>query len=147
MKKPLLLLARVIIGGVFVYAGWVKIIDPPTFAKDVGNYQMLPHVFINTVAIILPWVEVVAGGLMVAGVWLHGSAAVIALLIGVFLVGILQALARGLDIHCGCFGTVASRKVGLVALGEDLVFLAATLWVWWRTRSGWPQPPEPGRIG
>ena len=144
MKKLLLLIARVIVGGVFIYAGWVKIIDPATFAKDVANYQMLPHAFINSVAIILPWVEVVAGGLMVTGVWLRGSSAVIALLIGVFLVGISQALVRGLDIHCGCFGTVASRKVGFVALGEDLVFLAATVWVWWRAEHWHPssQPAE-----
>jgi uncharacterized membrane protein YphA (DoxX/SURF4 family) len=125
---------RLIVGGVFIAAGAVKIMEPAAFAVDIGNYRLLPHELINLVAITLPWIELGAGLLLVAGFWKQASASLIALMMAVFLMAIGQALARGLDVRCGCFGTVEARKVGVVALAQDAGLFVAALWLAWHYR-------------
>ncbi len=127
--KWLPVIARLIVGGVFVVAGALKILDPGAFAVDVANFRMLPHPAVNLIAITLPWVELVAGVLMVIGVWSRGSALVITAMCVLFLIALTQALARGLDVRCGCFGTVEARKVGLTAIAQDVVLLAGAVWL------------------
>jgi len=84
------------------------------------------------VAITLPWIELLAGGLLVVGIWKRASAWVITAMMVVFLAAIGWALAHGYDIRCGCFGTVDARKVGLTALAEDFMLLAMAAWLAWR---------------
>ena len=120
---------RLALGGIFIAAGVVKIINPAAFASDISNYRMLPHEWINLLAITLPWVEVIAGGLLIVGIWKRTNALLITLMLVVFLVAIGQAVARNLNIECGCFGTVGGRKVGLIAIAEDVAMLAAALWL------------------
>ena len=127
--KTFNLILRLIVGGVFIAAGVLKIIDPVTFAADIGNYRLLPHEVVNLMAITLPWIEVVAGLLLVLGIWNRASALILTLLMIVFLIAIGQALARGLDIRCGCFGTIEARKVGVLALGQDVALLAMAAWL------------------
>ncbi len=134
MMKVFNVLLRLIIGGVFVFAGVVKIINPAGFATDIGNYRLLPHEWINLLAITLPWIEVVAGLLLIVGLWSRASALVIGVMLVVFLIAIGQAVVRGLNISCGCFGTVEGRKVGLTALAQDVVLLAMCVWLWWREK-------------
>ena len=120
---------RLALGGIFIAAGVVKIINPAGFASDISNYRMLPHEWINLLAITLPWVEVIAGGLLIVGIWKRTNALLITLMLVVFLVAIGQAVARNLNIECGCFGTVGGRKVGLIAIAEDVAMLAAAFWL------------------
>ena len=122
-------LLRVLVGGAFVAAGALKIANPAKFAADVGNYRMLPHELNDLVAIMLPWIELTAGLLVLGGVWLRAAAGVIASLTVLFLFVIISALVRGLNIECGCFGTVGGRHIGLVNLVIDatLLTLAALL--------------------
>jgi len=128
------LLLRLVLGGAFIVAGTLKFLQPATFAADIGNYRLLPHEAINLLAITLPWIEVVAGVLLVLGFWRRASAAVIAVLLIIFLTAIGQALARGLDVRCGCFGTVEARKVSALALGQDAALLAMAAWLIWREK-------------
>lgn len=128
---------RVFLGGFYIVAGAVKIPDPGRFAEAVANYRILPHELINLVAITLPWIEVVAGVLFVLGIWIRASGWLINSMTVVFIVAIAAAIARGLDIECGCFGTVGGRDVGLTAIAEDIGLLACGLWVLWRAR---PRP-------
>ena len=125
---------RFVVGGVFVFAGVVKIINPAQFAGDIGNYRVLPYEWIDLLAVTLPWVEVVAGLLLIGGIWTRASALVIALMLLVFLIAIGQAVARNLNIDCGCFGSVEGRKVGAIALGQDVGLLAAAVWLCWREK-------------
>lgn len=122
---------RFIVGGAFVFAGALKVADPAKFALDVGHYRLLPHELINLVAILLPWVEIVAGLFVLSGIWLREAALVITSLTVMFAVAIVSALARGLNIECGCFGTIGGRHVGLANLAIDatLFFLAALLFL------------------
>ena len=137
-RRPSLKLVNFIlrlgVGGVFVVAGALKIWDPTAFAGDIANYRLLPHELINLLAITLPWIEVAAGLLLVLGIWKRASAVLITLMMIVFLVAIGQALARGLDIRCGCFGTVEARKVGVLAMGQDALLFVVAAWLAWREK-------------
>ncbi|HUI07627.1 MAG TPA: MauE/DoxX family redox-associated membrane protein [Verrucomicrobiae bacterium] len=133
--KAVALLLRLALGGAFIIAGALKFLQPATFAADIGNYRLLPHEAINLLAITLPWIEVVAGVLLALGVWRRASAGVIAVMLMVFLIAIGQALARGLDVRCGCFGTVEARRVSVLALGQDTALLAVAAWLVWREKN------------
>lgn len=134
MMRLLNFVLRLVLGGVFVLAAVIKIMDPATFAADVHNYRMLPRPMIHPVAICLPWIELGAGVLLVLGVWRRAAALVIAILCTAFLVAIGQALARGLDVHCGCFGTLAAGRIGWRNLALDLILLATAIWLTWRQK-------------
>jgi putative oxidoreductase len=134
-EKWMLLGLRWILGGVFIVAAVSKIIQPAPFATAIANYRLLPHELIHLAAIMLPPIELVAGLLLLAGAWVRASALVVAALTGVFLVAIISALARGLNIECGCFGTVGGRKVGLTALVMDVALLAVAVWLMWRAKA------------
>ena len=128
------LLARVFLGGFYLVAGAVKIPGPGKFAEAVANYRILPHELINSVAITLPWIEVVAGLFLILGIWLRASAWMINAMTLVFIAAISSAVARGLSIECGCFGTVGGREAGLNAILEDVGLLACGVFVLWAAR-------------
>ena len=121
----------VILGGLFFYAGLQKILHPYEFAEAVLAYQLLPSMLVGVAAAGLPWVEVVAGLCLVAGLKPRSCLLILAGLVAGFLVVILITMARGLKIDCGC-GLFFQRQVGLAAVLEDLVLLgwAAGLY-WW----------------
>jgi hypothetical protein len=81
------------------------------------------------VAITLPWIEVMAGLMLIIGIWRQASAWLINLMTLVFIAAISSAVARGLSIECGCFGTVGGREVGLKAIAEDVGLLACGIWI------------------
>jgi putative oxidoreductase len=144
------LILRLAIGGVFIASAVAKIAnvqfshahgvqfshvpDLTQFAQDVANYHVPPRALTNLVAITLPWIELLAGGFLVCGIWKRASAVVITVLMVVFLAAIGWALAHGYDIRCGCFGTVDARKVGVTALAQDTLLLAIAAWLAWRLK-------------
>lgn len=103
------LLFRFILGAVFVWAGGTKIADPHNFATVISNYQLLPEPFVNTVAVWLPWIEVVCGTLLICGFWIDGSLVVINTLLVVFMASLISNWIRGIDVDCGCFSTVTEE--------------------------------------
>ena len=117
-NKYIPFLSRVILGGIFIYAAAGKILYPADFQEAIANYQLVPVMFTNLIAIVLPWVELVAGLLLLNGFRTQSSNLIIFLMVCVFSFGAVQALVRGLDINCGCF-TEASRRVGLIFLAEE----------------------------
>jgi len=127
-NRPLLLLFRVVLGGLFIYAGVVKIADPLGFAQDIRNYRLVGQSLSFIVAIVLPWLEVLAGVFLIAGIWKRGAALAISGLLVFFIVLTLVTMARGLDVDCGCFGSL-SRKSGWGVVLEDLGMLALGLGV------------------
>jgi len=100
--------ARIVLGIVFVYASYDKILHPAAFAKIIYNYQILPDELINLAAIFLPWLELITGSLLIIGVWLPGSVFISNILLIIFFCALMYNKARGLDISCGCFSTSES---------------------------------------
>jgi uncharacterized membrane protein YphA (DoxX/SURF4 family) len=122
-NKYLLLLLRIVIGIIFIYAAIEKISDPAAFSNSIYNYKLLPLSLVNLLAITLPWVELSAGLLLLFGIYVKENSAIISTLLIVFFIAIAISLARGLDIDCGCFGTSDGAKVSLIKLGENLVLI------------------------
>ena len=137
-EKWLLRALRWVLGAVFILAGAFKVFQPAQFATAVANYRLLPHELINLAALTLPAIEVTAGLLLLAGAWVRGSALVVTGLSAVFFVAIISALARGLNIECGCFGTIGGSKVGLTSLALDVALLGLAGWLCWLAK----KPPE-----
>jgi uncharacterized membrane protein YphA (DoxX/SURF4 family) len=132
ISHPLLVsLLRVALGAVFIVASLDKIQDPEAFATNIANYRLLPYTWINGIAIVLPWLEVATGTLLVLGVWIRASTMILWGLLLVFSVVISQALARGLDISCGCFSTnPVGERMSWWTLIWDLIWLSWGILVW-----------------
>jgi uncharacterized membrane protein YphA (DoxX/SURF4 family) len=122
-------LCRLLLGGVFVWAGAVKALDVPAFAGQVAAYHLLPYAWNYAVAAALPYIELLAGLLLVCNLRVKSASLLTVLLNGVFIAVLLSVLARGLDIDCGCFGPDAGTTP-LQALGRDLVLLALAVAVY-----------------
>jgi uncharacterized membrane protein YphA (DoxX/SURF4 family) len=129
--KYAILIARLLIGGLFVYASFHKILDPAAFAKAVRNYQMLPVEVTNLVALVLPWIEILVGMLLILGIQTKPSALIASCLIAIFLVGLYRAYFTGLDIECGCFSTdpLSAGRISLLTLVRDSVLLPVSLMI------------------
>ncbi len=97
--------ARIVLGLVFIYASYDKILHPAEFAKIIYNHQIVPDELINLTAIFLPWLELIAGCLLLSGLWLAGSAFISNILFIIYLCLLIYNNVRGLDVNCGCFST------------------------------------------
>lgn len=127
----------VALGAVFIYASLDKISQPAAFARIVYHYRLVgPSALVgpvpaNVLAVTLPWVELVAGVALVAGLWRREAAGLAAFLLVVFLGAVSWALFHGIDIeNCGCFTvTDTGRGAGIKLLLEDAALLAVALFV------------------
>jgi len=106
---PVQVLCRLILGGLFIYASIDKITHPQDFAYIVYNYKLLPDIFINLFAFILPWIEMISGIFLVTGIFRRASSLMLSFLLLVFIIAISANLARGLNFDCGCFTTVTTE--------------------------------------
>jgi uncharacterized membrane protein YphA (DoxX/SURF4 family) len=121
-----------LVGGVFLYACWDKILEPRKFAAIVYQYQVigpsarLGFLPANLLAVTLPWVELVVGLLLVTGLWRREAAAVAGGMLVVFLAAIGIATAQGVDVaNCGCFSVGEhGRTPGWMLVLQDLALLA-----------------------
>lgn len=125
-----LLILRLILGGVFAYASFDKILHPYDFAEVLYNYQILPDALINITAILLPWLELSLGLFLILGRFLRGAVFTANALLVVFFVALAFNLARGLDIECGCFTASLGSSPGgsmILYLVRDAFFLGTGL--------------------
>jgi len=120
--------ARLFLAGVFIWAGWPKLIDSEGTVRSVRAFKLLPEALVPTFGYALPVLELVLAGLLVAGLFTRVAALATAAMMVIFLFGIGAAWARGLSIDCGCFGNagtlVADPVSGYVRdIFRDLGFL------------------------
>jgi uncharacterized membrane protein YphA (DoxX/SURF4 family) len=106
IKRIIYILARLTIGGMFIYTGITHWSDPAAFAKAIDAYRILPNGFlINLAALSMPPVEIIAGFCVVSGIFIEGGALAISCMLALFAAALCASLMRGLDISCGCFTT------------------------------------------
>ncbi len=133
------LLARLVLGGVVLVAGLLKVGQLETSARAVRAYQLLPYDVAGYVGYALPVLEVAVGLLLVLGLFTRASAVVGGLLMVVFILGIASAWARGLSIDCGCFGqggTIAAAQTQYPQeIARDVGLLACAAWLVRRPRT------------
>ena len=131
----LTLFSRLILGGVLLLAGALKIGNLQKSAMAVRAYELLPVSLANLLGYALPWVEIGVGLLLITGAAVRISGLIGAITMLAFIIAISQAWARGLSIDCGCFGgggaidpedtkylTEIIRDLGLLILGIYLYF-------------------------
>lgn len=140
---------QIALGLLFVVAALPKLADPPSFAHMIYNYRLLPGGLVNLAALVLPWLELLAGVALLLGVWSRSAASVIAVLLLVFMTAIAINLLRGNAIDCGCFDvrdagkSVAERLADMRwDLLRDLGMLAMAGQILWATR----EPPAAAEV-
>ncbi|MHB8094551.1 MAG: MauE/DoxX family redox-associated membrane protein [Candidatus Aminicenantales bacterium] len=143
-NKTVLFIFRLLVGGLFIYAGVLKVAEPVDFARNISNYRLVPHVIAFFTALVLPWIEILAGALLVLGVFRRTNALLIAAMLVFFIVLVAVTMIRGIDVDCGCFGTF-SRKADWSLILEDAVMLFMVLQVALAAESGKPAPAGPPR--
>jgi uncharacterized membrane protein YphA (DoxX/SURF4 family) len=119
-NKYLLLLLRLGLGMIFIFAAIEKIITPENFSSSIVNYKLLPAELSNIPAIILPWIELISGILLLLGILVKENSAIITFLLIVFTIAIIISLFRGLNIDCGCFGTIYGSRIRLLKVAENI---------------------------
>lgn len=124
--RGFVLLARLVLGLVFLVSAVHKVRQPYQFLSDVYGYQLLPMGLGVFVGVVVPFVELVVSVCLLTGVGVKGALLNSALLSAVFVVFTGSAVLRGLAISCGCFGNGDQEKVGLstVARAVGLCLLA-----------------------
>ena len=125
-------LTRWILGGVFIYAGSTKLMEPRTFSVLIEAYGIVPESLLLPVAVGLPFLEVIAGiGLLFD---IRGSLALITGLLVLFTVVLGYGIWMGLDVDCGCFGSEdpeAEAFHGLrLSLLRDLIMMAGAIFIY-----------------
>jgi uncharacterized membrane protein YphA (DoxX/SURF4 family) len=117
----LTLVGRLLVGGVLVVAGYLKVGNTAKSQMAVRAYEVLPISIANTLGVILPWLEIGAGLLLILGVAVKWSSIFAAALMFIFIAAIAQAWARGLSIDCGCFGGGGQVAAGKTRYLEEIL--------------------------
>ena len=122
-------ITRLYLALVFILSGLEKINDLSSFAQSIENYRIFPVYVVNLFAIIIPWIEVISGGLMFVGIYIRENSAIISTLLIIFTIAIISAVMRGLDIECGCKGTFDGQKVGIIKILENKLSLSRSSFI------------------
>jgi hypothetical protein len=121
--------ARWILGGVFIYASYDKILHPAAFSEIIYNYQILPDGLINLTALVLPALELIMGIFFWVGFWMPGTVMLSNILLVSYVGALILNLARGLDINCGCFSTSSGSAINIASILWDAAFLALSVYL------------------
>lgn len=136
----LLLAARAVLAGVLAVAAWPKLADPASFAASIANYRVLPEAWVPPVAVWLPSLELCVAGALLWPRYARGAALLALGMLAVFTVAMGQAMARGIDLSCGCFGGAAQSPVGWGNIARNLGLMVLALAALWT-------PASAGRLG
>lgn len=127
------------LGGLFCLAAFKKLQDPQSFAEAIKGFRVVDHnqlgSLISTGAFVLPWVELIAGVLLILGLWSRASALAIWLALAAFIAGLLSVIIRGIDASCSCFGDLnlfCSSKVGWCQIIRNLLLMVPAIYLVWR---------------
>ncbi|MDQ8196261.1 MauE/DoxX family redox-associated membrane protein [Coraliomargarita sp. SDUM461004] len=120
-------IVRVILAGLFIYAGTIKFLQPDIFLSDIESYRMMPYALAWLVTFYLPPLEILCGLGLLLPKFRKPSGYLLLLLMLVFIITISVAWARGLNISCGCFGTSEEATNYIWLIVRDLLISGALL--------------------
>ncbi len=125
------LAARWILGATFVFASYNKILAPAAFAKIIYGYDLFPAVLINLIAIIVPFLELVAGLALIVGFFPRSAALIVNAMLLVFITALSINLIRGHEFDCGCFSIGSDTQETFVGplIFRDFLILAVGIYV------------------
>jgi len=119
---------RLLVGGIFVVAGVLKVLDPARFAADIDHFRLLRYFAVAPLALYLPWLEIICGLAVFGSAWRRSALLLLLALTIVFIAAITSAWMRGLDIRCGCFGAASTAPLAF-DLVFDLVLGGVLVWL------------------
>jgi putative oxidoreductase len=128
-SQYLALLLRVFVGSFFLYASMSKIPYPAQFAEAVANYRLVPYLWLNIGALILPWLEFVCGLFLIIGFMSRACTIFIGLMLVMFNVMVLINMYWGAPITCGCYDTVG-EPIGWRKIAENFALLVFTVQIY-----------------
>jgi putative oxidoreductase len=132
VKTALAHLCALGVAGYFLYAAYGKIINPRQFALLISYYKMVPEMYLNLMAIFMPWWEVGGALALIIPRTRPAGAIIVGGLLVVFIIAIAYAaFYLGLNIDCGCTGKGGS-KIGWLKIAENtgmLIAIAASLYL------------------
>ena len=117
------LIARLVLGGVLLVAGGLKVINPTESANATAAYKILPTSLAHLVGYALPWVEVIIAIFLILGYMVRPAAVLGGLIMLVFIAAIISVWARGMLIDCGCFGGGGELDPSLAAQVHRTYFI------------------------
>lgn len=123
----LIAITRIYLALVFILSGLDKIGNLSAFATSIENYDLFPIQIINLIAIVIPWIEVITGGLLLLGFYIKENSIIIGTLLSIFTLAVLSAVMRNLDIDCGCQGTFDGQKVGILKIIENVSLIIVSI--------------------
>lgn len=123
-----LFVARILIGGLFIFSGSMKMLEPlEEFEASIRQYQFLPELFVAPFAVVLPIAEILSGLFLVFGLFEQYAAAGVSLILLSFIIAIAAVLLRGIPLdNCGCFGSFKFGDSPQETLIRDVILLAFT---------------------
>lgn len=125
--RVLVWVLRALLATVFLAAAIPKILDPAEFAQSIDHYRALPRNVVPVFAAILPLLEATVAFALVTGVRVRGAALVAASLMFVFMGAMAQALARDINIECGCFGSAMPAEVSGTSIARNAALALCAL--------------------
>jgi uncharacterized membrane protein YphA (DoxX/SURF4 family) len=133
--RRLNLVLRFVIGGLFAYAAFEKVLHPSAFAMSVRAYKLIPFSLSNLFAIAVSWSEIVAATFLILGILTRKAAGAIFILLVMFIAAITTVLARGMVIDCGCFGEGGATTSWLLLVRNAALLFGSFLII--RYNDGW----------
>ena len=127
-------LLAILVGALFIYAGAVKLVDPLRFASDITHYDIVPWSVAVRLAFYLPWLELLCGLALVFYRLFSGALALTISLMVIFIGASVITKARGIDVSCGCFGSISGNLSFTWHLVLDFVLLATLVVLWLKAR-------------
>jgi uncharacterized membrane protein YphA (DoxX/SURF4 family) len=132
------LACRLVPAGILLWAGIAKALDQQGSLLSVSSYDVLPDALVRPVATLLPWVEIAIAALLLLGFFVRFAGASTAIVTTIFVVGLIQAKARGLQIDCGCFSAGgAGDGVSWWDILRDVPIALAGVFLALRPRGPW----------
>jgi len=128
----MIVFARIIIGAIFLISGLAKISDPVRFILTLREFRLFPEEIVPLTAVWLPWLELLLGLCVLAGLLHRTAALLLACMNAGFLAAILSVIARGIVVDCGCFGMLADMlglpdMADMKAVVRNVVFIGLCL--------------------
>lgn len=130
MRKALLVVGRLVLAAVFLWAAYTKLRDPwMVFAMEIDAMQLAPGAMVEPVARTLPWFELLLGVLLLVGIQMRYVATAATVILGSFFGMLLFLYLKGFQGDCGCFGP--GERLGPKTLARDGLLVGLSIWVTW----------------
>ncbi len=141
------LVLRLGFGALLIAASVGKGLHPLDFQQSVDNYRVFGPWLSTWAAVFVPALEMLTGLCLVSGLWLDAAAPVNAALMSAFLMLVLQAFFRHLNIHCGCFSLKGEPNIDAAKIAENLLYAAGSILLYvLQVRDKKPRPDPGNRI-